>query len=84
MYLQTTGESTNICFDCQRACGGCPWSELDPDTNQPRFQPVPGWTAEKVKLNVYGGPNGMVVIDTYHVTDCPLFLRDEPRKLPPY
>ena len=31
--------STNICFDCQLAIGGCEWSA--------KFEPVPGWTARK-------------------------------------
>ena len=39
--------STNICFDCQLAIGGCEWSA--------KFEPVPGWTAEEVdKQCVYG------------------------------
>lgn len=53
----------NICFKCQRACGGCSWSA--------DFEPVPGWTAEPALLN--GG------IETYHITACPLFLPDKPR-----
>ena len=66
---------TNICFDCKRACGGCSWSENDPVTGKIRFEPVPGWTAERVPINLSWG------IDfTYHITACPLFEPDEPRK----
>ena len=67
----------NICFDCQKACGGCSWSEIDPNTGRPRFEPVPGWTAKKVKQRV----NTYKVCweDTYHITACPEFVPDEKR-----
>ena len=71
---------TNICFDCQKACGGCSWSELDPNTGKPRFEPVPGWTAEKVKLQTTSTPKGRVIVETYYITACPEFVKDEPRK----
>lgn len=57
----------NICFDCDRACGGCSWSEVDLETKRTRFEPVPGWTAKKVLL--HGD-------QTYHITACPLFKPD--------
>ena len=69
----------NICWDCQRACGGCAWSELNPETGKPRFAPVPGWTAEQVVLQTNNNQYGRVTVDTYHITACPLFLPDEPR-----
>lgn len=76
-----TGRSTNICFDCQNACGGCSWSELNPDTKRPRFEPVPGWTAKKVLLLIGHNKKGVAaLIETYHVTKCPQFIKDEPRK----
>lgn len=40
-------EHVNICFDCQRAVGGCSWSELDPKTNKPRFEFVDGSITKK-------------------------------------
>lgn len=58
----------NICFDCQRACGGCSWSQ--------DFTPVPGWTAKPVKLKQSPGEP----IDTYHITGCPLFLPHPPKE----
>ena len=70
---------TNICFDCQRACGDCSWSEVDPVTKRVRFQPVPGWTAERVKVNVDHG-HGSFGVETYHITACPKFIPDEPRQ----
>lgn len=75
-----TGGSTNICFDCTKACGGCSWTEINPDTKHPRFEPVPGWTAKKVLLNVGSHKGGRVVIETYHITKCPQFTKDRPRK----
>ena len=79
-YFIPSGPTTNICFDCQRACGGCSWSELDPETDKPRFEPVPGWTAEKTKLN-RGEPNGSrPFMETYHITACPLFVPDDPAR----
>jgi len=70
----------SICFDCQRACGGCSWSEIDPETGHPRFQPIQGWAATTSYLYSTKGKNSGW-ISTYRVTDCPLFVRDEPREL---
>ena len=72
--------TTNICFDCQNACGGCSWTEIDPVTKRPRFEPVPGWTAKPVLL-VIGRDKGNKerITKTYHVTKCPQFIPDEPR-----
>lgn len=71
---------TNICFDCQKALGGCAWSEINPETSKPRFEPIPGWTAEKVTMTV-NHKGGVYSTETYAITDCPLFVRDEPRKV---
>lgn len=62
---------TNICIDCQKACGGCSWSRS--------FTPVEGWTAEKVVIR-----NGIIDhkvrnTETYHIIECPEFVRDKPR-----
>lgn len=70
--------SCNICFDCKKACGQCSWSAADPLTGELLFQPVPGWTAEKIEQNgkyrcKYSGP-------TWHITACPLFEPDDKRK----
>ena len=53
----------NICFDCQKACGDCSWSD--------NFEPVPGWTAEKCHYHGVGKYK-----DTYHITACPEFEPD--------
>lgn len=63
----------NICFDCERACGGCPWSA--------GFRPIPGWTARKRMLRVGTTRGRPVYVETYHITDCPLRVKT-PEKNP--
>lgn len=80
-YLVPCGTRTNICFDCQRACGRCSWSACHPVTGKPLFLPIPGWTAKPSKLYSAGGKARRTSeLWTYHITACPLFQRDEPRK----
>ena len=75
------GKKSNICFDCQKACGGCSWTEVDEKTGRQRFEPVPGWTARPVLLNLGMGWNGeRNMAETYHITACPEFLPDEQRR----
>lgn len=74
-YYVPVGNRTNICFDCQKATGGCSWSELDPETGKPRFALPPGAEATPSTLD---GQKRMPV-HTYHITACPEFLADEPR-----
>ena len=69
---------SNICFDCKKACGGCPWTEIDPETEHPRFAPVPGWTATETVVNM-GGRHSRKE-KTYHITACPLFEKEDERK----
>ena len=67
--MGVNGANTNICIDCKKAFGGCPWSES--------FKPVPGWEAQKTVIrNNWKSPG----TETYHITACPLFDRDEQRK----
>lgn len=80
-YLVPANAKVNICFDCQNACGGCPWTAVDPKTEKVKFEPVPGWTAEKVLLNVANyGQDKKRVVETYHITACPLFTKDERKR----
>ena len=60
----------NICIDCKNACGGCEWSEVDPQTKKVRFAPVPGWTA---KSAVIGKSRDGEDITSFHVMACPKF-----------
>ena len=43
---------------------GCSWSR--------KFEPVEGWTAERVILGIGNGK----VCENWHITACPLFDRD--------
>jgi hypothetical protein len=62
-------KKSNICFDCDRACGGCSWSR--------NFEPVPGWTATKTTLKIgCTGKEKPRWVDTYSITACPLFTPD--------
>lgn len=42
---------TNICIDCKKALGDCPWSEWDTEKNRVRFGEVDGWTLERYEMN---------------------------------
>ena len=74
-------KQANICFDCENALGGCSWSALDPVTGKPQFKPVPGWTAKPTKRITTSGYE-KIVMDTYSIKACPLFVPDEPRRVP--
>lgn len=63
----------SICFDCEKACGGCSWSEFDEATGQIRFEVPEGAYA----IPVYKA-NGE--LDTYQIRACPLFERTPDRK----
>ena len=65
--------NSNICFTCENSCGKCPWSAIDQETGKVKFDPVPGWTAKMVKLRAGQRGSKSEVIDTYHITDCPLY-----------
>ena len=64
------------CWTCALACGGCPWTELDKDSGQVRFEPVPGWDAEEVVMDSNG-----VTIHTYRIFSCPMKVDEPPRKV---
>ena len=62
----------NICFECKKACGGCPWSAYDEKAKKVKFEEVEGWTAEPSILR----NSNSVETHTYHITACPLFEPD--------
>ena len=74
-------DSVQLCWKCQNACGGCPWTEVDPVAKKVRFEPVPGWTAKPVKRITTSGCE-KIIVDTYSIKACPLFIPDEPRTVP--
>ena len=49
-----------LCWTCQKAGGDCSWSSC--------FQPVEGWTAEKVHRKTY---------DSYRIEKCPEYVADD-------
>lgn len=56
-------QAQSICFECERSMrGSCPWRE--------RFEPYPGWTAEKTALKC----GGTVTTVSYNVRACPGFV----------
>jgi hypothetical protein len=65
----------NICIDCQRAVGGCSWSEVDENTGKIKFQPVEGSVFEDVTTYVRGTKK-----TTKRMVSCPLFVPDEKRE----
>lgn len=58
-----------LCWQCRHGTNPenrCPWTAVDYERMQPRFEPVPGWTAERIKYNG---------AETYTIKACPLFER---------
>lgn len=61
-----------LCWNCQRATGGCSWSD--------KFIPVNGWIAEPRIIKNYNILTRTYdEISTFRIKYCPLFLRDLPR-----
>lgn len=75
MYIprEKTEQRANICFDCEKACGRCSWSEYDASINGTRFQLPKG----AVVTPVYDKRGNFY---TYHITECPLFEETPPRQ----
>ena len=69
------GNETNICFDCKKACGGCPWSAYDADSKKLGWNKIEGWEAKPSVLKFKSGKN-VYYTHTYHITACPLFEAD--------
>lgn len=68
----------NLCISCQKACGGCSWTAVDPVTKKLRFEPVRGWTAEETVLYMGVGRYE----NSYRITACPEFVPDRERGVP--
>ena len=56
----------NICWDCARYCGDCPWSEYDAEKKCVKFGEIEGWTLEHYTANG---------IQHTRIAACPLFER---------
>lgn len=77
-HIPSTNKA-NICIDCKKAAGRCSWSAVDPETNKLLFKPVPGWTATKVLRQKNNPGDKDKTFETYRITACPLFEREEKR-----
>lgn len=74
MSIEQYFTSQQLCWGCRNACGGCAWSSMG--------KPVPGWTATPMRRNVGTSKGVPVIIDTYRVMACPLYVPDEPMRIP--
>lgn len=64
-------QSTQLCWTCANACGGCEWSD--------HLEPVPGWDATPTSrvLKAGGkGKGGTRVASSFVIHTCPKFRRD--------
>ena len=64
-------QSTQLCWTCANACGGCEWSD--------HLEPVPGWDATPTSrvLKAGGkGKNRTRVASSFVIHYCPKFRRD--------
>lgn len=42
---------SNICWDCAKYYGDCPWTEYDEEKEEVIFGEVEGWTLERYEMN---------------------------------
>lgn len=68
-------ESKQPCWTCKKACGGCSWTEVGPD-GRVKFEPIPGWDAEKSVRS----RDGKTVMESYQINYCPEYEQEEPRE----
>lgn len=57
-----------ICWDCQKACGKCPWSR--------EFREVKNWIALPTKIKTFDVNGEPKTIDSFIIMYCPLFEKD--------
>lgn len=67
MAESNSPRKATLCWNCQNACGKCSWSK--------DFTPVKGWKAKKTKIRF-----GNSYDESYHVTKCPEYKKDERKK----
>ena len=74
MSIEQYFTSQQLCWGGRNACGGCAWSSMG--------KPVPGWTATPMRRNAGTSKGVPVIIDTYRIMACPLYVPDEPMRIP--
>ena len=67
-----------LCWRCTKFAGGCRWTEVDPETNKVRFEPIPGWVATPRTLR---GQPPQTTMDTFEIMECPEF-DDDHKQMP--
>lgn len=75
-YFCEASKHVNICIDCAKAIGNCPWSEVDVDTGRVKFEEVPGWTVIRVSRRRYVGNRKWDYVEGHQIVACPLFEKD--------
>lgn len=63
-HLKTNGKSTQPCWTCAKACGGCNWSD--------ELKPVDGWEAEEFIIK----SGKLLPLLSYRITKCPEYEKD--------
>lgn len=71
--------SSQLCWTCKNACGLCPWTEYDHINKKVRFEPIPGWEATPIHRRNGSSKGVSIMMDTYHITKCPLYEKDNPK-----
>ena len=60
---------SQLCWLCEKACGGCSWSK--------DFTPIEGWKAIPTKISSYtmlsNGRRKKYYMDSYEIHECPEF-----------
>lgn len=74
MDTRSSEETTQLCWTCRKACGGCSWSERGAD-GKVKFEPVPGWNAVPTRRS----RDGKTVMESYCIKACPEYEPDPPR-----
>lgn len=65
-YLVPITSKANICLDCAYPILKCLWLH--------KGKPVDGWAAVPVLLHVYTSHGKKLVVETYRITGCPLYV----------
>ena len=63
--MRKSKETEQICWDCVKATGACPWSNT--------FTPITGWTAKPTVIKEGKKP----IIESFQISNCPLFEKQD-------
>lgn len=71
-YVERGKKHVQLCWYCANACGGCCWTERDPETGEVSYKPIPGWKAQKTIIK--NSLNEETI--SFNILECPEFIRD--------